>query len=119
MLGAHRRLREQIRRPKTKGVIVRRVQAADLEPGTGMRRQAEALAREWLGSRRMVPMSFLVALEPFHLPDEHRYFVAERRGRMVAFLSAVPCTRVGGGSSKTSFAAGTPPTGRPKRSSTP
>jgi len=31
-----------------------------------------------------------VALDPFRLPDEHRYYVAERDGRVVAFLSAVP-----------------------------
>ena len=35
-------------------------------------------------------MAFLVALEPFHLPAEHRYFVAERGGRVVELLSAVP-----------------------------
>ncbi len=90
MLASHRRLREQVRRPRAKGVIVRRVKAGDLEPGTPLRRQAESLAREWLASRRMAPMSFLVALEPFHFLGEHRYFVAERRGQMVALLSAVP-----------------------------
>ena len=90
MLATHRRLREQIRRPRAKGVIVRRVKVDALGPETRLRCQAESLAREWLGSRRMVPMGFLVALEPFHLPGEHRYFVAERRGQMVAFLSAVP-----------------------------
>jgi phosphatidylglycerol lysyltransferase len=90
LLATHRRLREQIRRPKAKGVTVRRVEAGELEPRTLLRRQVEALADEWLGSRRMVPMGFLVAIEPFHFPDEHRYFVAERRGQVVEFLSAVP-----------------------------
>jgi phosphatidylglycerol lysyltransferase len=35
-------------------------------------------------------MGFLVAVEPFHFPTEHRYFLAERAGEVVAFLSAVP-----------------------------
>jgi len=35
-------------------------------------------------------MEFLVALDPFCLRDEHRYFVAELDGRAVAFLSTVP-----------------------------
>jgi lysylphosphatidylglycerol synthetase-like protein (DUF2156 family) len=90
MVGSHRSLREQIRRPKAKGVAVRRVAASELEPGAPLRRTVECLAQEWLESRRMPPLNFLVALEPFHLPGEHRYFVAERGEHVVAFLSAVP-----------------------------
>lgn len=89
-VATHRRLREQIRRPRAKGVVVRRVGPGELESGSPLRQQVDALAREWLGSRRMTPMGFLVALEPFHLPEEHRYFVAARGQRVVAFLSAVP-----------------------------
>jgi lysylphosphatidylglycerol synthetase-like protein (DUF2156 family) len=90
MLASHRRLREQIRRPKAKGVTFRRVEAAELEPDRPLRAKVESLAREWLGSRRMVPMGFLVALEPFHFASEHRYFIAERQGQVIEFLSAVP-----------------------------
>jgi phosphatidylglycerol lysyltransferase len=90
MLASHRRLREQIRRPRAKGVTVRRVEAYELEPGGPLRRRVESLAREWLATRRMVPMGFLVAVEPFHNAAEHRYFVAERHGQVVEFLSAVP-----------------------------
>jgi lysylphosphatidylglycerol synthetase-like protein (DUF2156 family) len=90
------RLREQIRRAAAKGVAIRRVHASDLAPATALRAQVESLAREWLASRRMAPMGFLVALEPFHLPEEHRYFVAERGGQLVEFLSAVPVYARGG-----------------------
>jgi phosphatidylglycerol lysyltransferase len=89
-VATHRRLREQIRRPGGKGLVVRRVEARDLEAPSHLRAQIDALAREWLGSRRMAPMGFLVAVEPFHLPEEHRYFVAVQGERVVAFLSAVP-----------------------------
>jgi phosphatidylglycerol lysyltransferase len=95
-LATHRRLREQIRRAAAKGVTVRMASAADLSPGTSLRSQVDALALEWLESRRMAPMGFLVALEPFHAPEEHRYLVAERKGRLVAFASAVPIYRRGG-----------------------
>ena len=89
-LTRHRRMREQLRRARAKGVSVRRVAPDELAPGAPLRGQVERLAAEWLASRRMEPMSFLVALEPFHAPAEHRYFVAERGGQAVAFLSAVP-----------------------------
>jgi phosphatidylglycerol lysyltransferase len=95
-LATHRRLREQIRRAAAKGVAIRRVHGSELVPGTGLRAQVELLARGWLASRRMAPMGFLVALEPFHLPEQHRYFVAERGGRLVEFLSAVPVYAHGG-----------------------
>jgi phosphatidylglycerol lysyltransferase len=95
-LAQHRRLREQIRRAAAKGVAIRRVRAGELAPGTALRAQVESLARDWLASRRMAPMGFLVALEPFHLPEEHRYFIAERQGKLVEFLSAVPIYLRGG-----------------------
>jgi hypothetical protein len=38
----------------------------------------------------MEPLDFLVAVQPFYAADEHRYFVAERHGTPVQFLSSVP-----------------------------
>lgn len=89
-LHERRRLREQLRRARAKGVHVRRVREGELAPRSPLRRDVEALARSWLASRHIDPMGFLVAVEPFHHPEEHRYLVAERAGRVVAFLSAVP-----------------------------
>ncbi len=86
----YRRLREQIRRARAKGVRVRRIDARELDPGSRLRSELEAIADEWLGSRHMAPMAFLVALEPYHVPTDHRYYAAERDGQPVAFLSAVP-----------------------------
>ncbi len=89
-LPKRKRLREQLRRPRAKGVRVRPVLAGELAPGTPLRREVEELGGAWLRGRHIEPMAFLVALEPFHHPEEHRYFVAERAGGVVAFLSAVP-----------------------------
>lgn len=84
------KLREQLRRARAKGVTVRQVGAADLLEQTPLRREVERLRHEWLASRAMEPMGFLVAVEPFYKPDEHLYFIAERHGQAVQFLSAVP-----------------------------
>jgi phosphatidylglycerol lysyltransferase len=89
-LGSRPRLREQLRRARAKHVTVRAVEAGDLMPGTPLRRDVDRLRREWLASRQMEPMGFLVAVEPFHAAGEHLYFVAERGGTAVQFLSAVP-----------------------------
>jgi hypothetical protein len=89
-VATHRRLREQIRRAAAKGVVVRRVAPSDLAAGTPLRVRVDSLARAWLATRRMAPMGFLVAMEPFHAPEEHLYFVAEREGELVQFMSAVP-----------------------------
>jgi hypothetical protein len=88
-LRARPRLREQLRRARARGVIVRRVLPQELEPGMPLRAEVERLRDEWLESKHMEPMAFLVSVEPFHEPDEHLYFVAER-GVPVQFLSAVP-----------------------------
>jgi phosphatidylglycerol lysyltransferase len=89
-LRARPRLREQLRRARAHGVLVRRVEPAELGPGAPLRAAVERLRDEWLGSRPMEPMEFLVSVEPFHEPAEHLYFVAERGGVAVQFLSVVP-----------------------------
>ncbi|MBK9030628.1 MAG: DUF2156 domain-containing protein [Myxococcales bacterium] len=87
---AHRSLREQLRRARAKGVRVRRVTAAELAPGTALRAELDAITHAWLTGRHMEPMGFLVALAPFDHAEAHRYFVAERHGHAVAYLSLVP-----------------------------
>ena len=89
-LRAHRRLREQLRRAKAKKVLVRRVDAAELEKGGPLRARLEGLANRWLASRPMEPMGFLVTLDLFEEPSLHRYYLAERDGEIVAFASLVP-----------------------------
>ena len=89
-LPRHGRLREQLRRARAKGVRVRRVDASELAVGSPLRLEIDALALLWLRARHMDPMAFLVSLELYARPAEHRYFVAERDGRVVEFLSAVP-----------------------------
>lgn len=95
-LAAQRGLREQLRRARAKGVRVRRVDAAEVAPGQPLRVELDRITAAWLGSRHMEPMGFLVTLTPFDRPDEHRYYVAERAGRPVAYLAAVPVPARGG-----------------------
>jgi len=84
------RLREQLRRARAKGVTVRAVDPGELDEGMPLRASVERLRDEWLRSRGMEPLDFLVAVKPFHAVSEHLYFVAERGGEAVQFLSAVP-----------------------------
>jgi phosphatidylglycerol lysyltransferase len=94
-LSKHRGLREQLRRASAKGVRARQVPANELGSDAPLRGDVDRLARAWLRSRRIEPMGFLASVEPFHHPEEHRYFVAEQQGRIVGFLSAVPIGRRG------------------------
>lgn len=90
-LEGSRSLREQVRRSRAKGVVVRALAPEELEdPGHPTRRAVERLIARWLGSRPMGPMGFLVQLDPFSAPRERRHFVAERDGALVGFLAAVP-----------------------------
>jgi len=83
-------LREQLRRARAKGVAVRTVDVAELEPGHATRVQVERLIERWLASRPIAPMGFLVQIDPFTFPAERHYFVAEREGKVVAFLGIIP-----------------------------
>jgi phosphatidylglycerol lysyltransferase len=86
----HRSLREQLRRAQAKGVAVRALAPAELAPGQPVRTELDALIARWLASRPIAPMGFLVHVDPFTFPDERRYFLAERDGKVVGFLSAIP-----------------------------
>ena len=89
-LAAHKKLREQLRRARAKGVIVRAVDADEVAAGTSLRHDIDAMIDTWHASRQMEPMGFIVRVAPFIDPHEHRYFVAERNGAVIGFLSLVP-----------------------------
>lgn len=85
-----RGLREQLRRARAKGVRAKVTPGVELAPGAPLRAAVDALVARWLLSRRIEPMGFLVTVDPFTLPDEHRYVVALRGDEVVGLLSAVP-----------------------------
>lgn len=91
-LGAHRRLREQVRRARAKGVRTREVAAASAPESPDVAvpdAAARDLLEQWLATRRMPPMGFLV--RPSAEPGPHRHrFVAERDGRLVGLAQVLP-----------------------------
>lgn len=88
----HRSMREQLRRARAKGVVVREVDA-DHAP---LRPQMETLIDRWHASRPMPAMRFLVDVAPFEHAAERRLFVAERNGEVQALLSIAPVPARGG-----------------------
>jgi phosphatidylglycerol lysyltransferase len=83
-------LREQLRRARAKGVSVRALTVDELDPAHPTRMQIDALIARWLATRPIAPMGFLVQVDPFTFPERRHYFVAERAGRVVAFLGVIP-----------------------------
>jgi hypothetical protein len=91
IVAGDRRLREQLRRARAKGVRVHALAAEDLASDDApLRRPLEALVAGWLATRKMAPMGFLVDIQPFEFADQRRCFVAEREGALVGLLVAVP-----------------------------
>ncbi|MBK7395051.1 MAG: DUF2156 domain-containing protein [Myxococcales bacterium] len=83
-------LRYQLRRAQRKGVVVREVTPGELATDSTTRRGIERVIVRWQGRRPMAPMGFLVDLQPFGHEAERLTLVAERGGRVVGFLAAVP-----------------------------
>lgn len=91
VLRSKRSLREQVRRSRAKGVTVRLVDADELADQKGATRTAiDEMINHWIDSREMAPMGFVVHLDPYNLPEERRFFIAERGGQVVGILVAVP-----------------------------
>jgi phosphatidylglycerol lysyltransferase len=81
----HRSLKEQLRRARKKGVVVRRVASDDVP-----RAAIERLIARWMASRPMPPMAFLVELHPFLFAAERRYYLATTGEQLAGVLVAVP-----------------------------
>ncbi|HEY4059266.1 MAG TPA: DUF2156 domain-containing protein [Kofleriaceae bacterium] len=96
VVKSHKSLREQLRRARAKGVAVRSVDAKELAEGTPLRAQVDQLIKRWVSSRPIAPMGFLVQIDPFAFVDERDYFIAERDGKIVAFLGIIPIFKRGG-----------------------
>jgi phosphatidylglycerol lysyltransferase len=88
-LARRRSVREQLRRARAKGVVVRELSRTELE-SAGLRAEISAVARRWLAGRRLPPLGFLLRLELFNFAHERRCFVAEQGGRIVGVAGVVP-----------------------------
>jgi len=79
-------IRAQFNRARNKGVGVSRWPS---ERATGHPDLVRCL-KEWLATRGLPPLHFLVEPATLALLEDRRVFVAERRGRVVAYLVASP-----------------------------
>lgn len=86
MLATHESLRAQLHRAINKGVMVRSVDPAEAALDPRLHRCLD----EWLGTRGLPPLHFLVETRALDAPYERRVYVAERDGAAVAFLVASP-----------------------------
>lgn len=86
IVATHASLRAQLHRAQNKGVIVTRWECDAAERNPAL----ERVLAEWLATRGLPPLHFLV--EPKTLGDlrDRRVFVAERHGAPVGFLIASP-----------------------------
>jgi phosphatidylglycerol lysyltransferase len=86
-LRKHAGLREQLRRARAKGVVVRPVTEDVLAT---FRDRVDRLIGRWLATRAMPPMGFLVAVPPALESVDGVRFIAWRQDRVVAIASLVP-----------------------------
>jgi phosphatidylglycerol lysyltransferase len=79
-------LRAQLNRARNKGVRIEEWSAARAQSSDALR----AVLREWLATRGLPPLSFLVVPDILDTLGDRRTFVAERDGRVVGFLIGTP-----------------------------
>jgi phosphatidylglycerol lysyltransferase len=92
IVRSRRSLRAQLSRAMNKGVCVECVAPADAVRGTD-NGEIRTTLLEWLQSRRLPPMRFLVEPEVLSgVVEDRLLFLARCRGRIVAFLVASPVT---------------------------
>jgi phosphatidylglycerol lysyltransferase len=86
MLANHASLRAQMQRSRNKGIVVCEYTAARAAGDLRIR----GCLLEWLATRGLPPLQFLVEPETLERLYDRRIFVAERRGEPVGFLVASP-----------------------------
>jgi phosphatidylglycerol lysyltransferase len=85
IISAHASLRGQLHRAANKGVRVE-----EWAPRAGDDPRLRALLHQWLGTRGLPPLHFLVEPDTLSRLFDRRLFVARRGGEPVAFLVASP-----------------------------
>ena len=85
-VGRKASFRAQLRRARNKEVRVSEWPAATAHEHPALRR----VLAEWLATRGLPPMHFLVEPETLGRLDDRRIFVAEQGGAVIAFLIATP-----------------------------
>ncbi|MEE2786907.1 MAG: DUF2156 domain-containing protein [Myxococcota bacterium] len=86
-----RSLRAQVNRARNKGVRIRRLAPEELTHSVGtLRLQVEHVLAQWMESRRMAVLRFMVDPQPFSFRQERRYYLAETQAGPVGFMAAIP-----------------------------
>lgn len=86
MLASHASLRQQINRARNKGIEIVEWREPDAERSPALR----ACLSDWLDSRGLPPLHFLVEPQILSRLGDRLMFVARREGGVVAFLIASP-----------------------------
>jgi phosphatidylglycerol lysyltransferase len=86
-----RSLREQMRRARSKQVVVRRLAAdSNSRPLVVDQQAVGELIAQWIGAKSIPALGFLVDLHPFSFCHKRRYYVATRGAHHVGFAAVVP-----------------------------
>lgn len=84
-------LREQLRRARAKGVRVERLFPSQMARSrTLLRLDIDTLIARWLAEKRLPPLGFVAAIQPFSFMQERRYFVARQAEAIVGFGAMAP-----------------------------
>jgi len=86
ILNSDASLRYQLSRAMHKDVSVEEMPASVAAQSPELR----GIRREWLDSKHLPPLHFLIESEVFHHLADRRLFVASLRGRMIAYLMCSP-----------------------------
>jgi phosphatidylglycerol lysyltransferase len=89
IVGTRQSLRAQLNRARNKGVTVRRWPREEAEGSAAL----ERCLTEWLGTRGLPPLHFLVEPATLGSLGDREVFVAEREGEPVGFVIATPVPR--------------------------
>jgi phosphatidylglycerol lysyltransferase len=91
LIQSRPRLREQLRRAESKGVLAERLAAGQIAHSpTLMQLDIETLIARWLATKAMPSLGFLAEIQPFSFAQERRYFLAREADRIVGFASMIP-----------------------------
>lgn len=92
---AHRSLREQCRRARAKGVVVRAIDPAALTRDA-MGLAVQQLMARWRATRSLAPMTFLVSIDLEAQLAQRRVFVAVQDNQLAGLLAMAPVPARGG-----------------------
>lgn len=90
VVSTARKLRNRLSKAQRDGITCRLLSIDQIPPESELRQRLVEMANQWMTSKSLPPMGFMVTVELFQHGERRRYFIAEHAGCICGLAVCIP-----------------------------